>query len=108
MKNAHIAEIDRTIDVLEKAKGSLEVFYAERHPEDTIVDDLRVRYDGLMNKADEELKLYTQTSRNIRAAVVTWHCFPQLVDLRPPRKSPRPVPRRALSRPRVKMAASEL
>lgn len=74
MKNAHMAEINRTIEKLEEVKGLLEVFYAERHPEETIVDALRGRYDDLMSRADEELKLYNQTSRNIRAAVVAWLC----------------------------------
>lgn len=83
MKRALEEEVDMQNVALETMKNELEVWYSRRYADKDIVDDVKDRYEELMQKADSHLRDYATCARSVRSQVATGIevCWP---------RSPRP------------------
>ena len=70
MKAAYGEEVSTVLTRLEAIKTELETWYAKRIPDNEIVDAIKVTYDDLMTRADQEINSFTGTYKTIRTAIV--------------------------------------
>lgn len=71
MKVAYQEEVDAMHTGLESLKLEMEVLYAARHEESSIVGPLKERFEGLLQRADAEINKYIGSVKTIRSAAVT-------------------------------------
>ena len=70
MKQGYEAELTNHQSRLNEVKSHMEAFYAERHEDKNIVDDLLKRYEDLMAQAETTMFAYTNGVKIVKAAIV--------------------------------------
>ena len=56
---------------LAAVKGSLEEWYAQRLPEESVVDEVKAKFEALMGAADSVVAKHTGTIKTVKAIVDT-------------------------------------
>ena len=69
MKAGYKAELEKDKAALGSAKAGLEEWYAQRIPEEAIVDEVLAQFNKLMGEADSVMARHVGTIRTVKSAI---------------------------------------
>ena len=76
LKAGYKSELERDRTELASVKGSLEEWYAQRLPEESVINEAKTKFETLMRLADSVVAKHAGTIKTVKAIVDTCQDFP--------------------------------